>query len=224
MTLEACLGALAKMAPAAFPVWHELLEVNARAYDGFPVDSCSVAGHRMAALFGAFLSPYLTGTVLDIGCGPQPVPAYLASCPRERIAAIDPLLPPVPHPFAFAQGVTEFLPWDDRSFETVVCGTSLDHVLLLDRSLAEIRRVMKPDGRFVVWVAFVPGAKRYAPLGDGREGGERIEKVDPYHLFHFDRPWFEDELGELFACEERFHFAEPEISSFYCFRTRDPSF
>src|SRR5437764_511881 len=61
-----CCARLRRLAPRAFAVWHELLEVNAHAYEGFPIDSCSVSGHPMAEQFREFLRPYRNGAVLDI--------------------------------------------------------------------------------------------------------------------------------------------------------------
>lgn len=215
LTFEQSLLELEKLVPDAFRIWHELLTVNANAYDGFPTDSCSVEGHPMGELFRAFLRPYLEGPVLDVGCGPQPVPVYLHGYPTERIAGIDPLPPPAPHPFVFARGVTEFLPWRDRSFQCVVCATSLDHVLLLDRTLDEMKRVMRDDGCLVLWVSFVPGAKPYDPRK------KDIQKLDAYHLFHFDRPWFEEMMTKDFAPLEIVTFGRQGPSAFYSYRRKD---
>lgn len=195
-SLAGCLARLRELAPAACAAWERLLAVNADAYAGFPVDSCSVRGHPLAEKFRGFLRPYLAGAVLDIGCGPQPVPEYLAGYPTARVAGLDPL--PAPHPFVFVQGAAEFLPWADRTFDTVVVATSLDHVLLLDRALREIRRVLRPGGTFVTWVSFQPGAAAYDPYRPD------VRPVDEYHLFHFDRPWFEAAVGADFAPVEMF--------------------
>ncbi|OHB69191.1 MAG: hypothetical protein A2V70_02130 [Planctomycetes bacterium RBG_13_63_9] len=212
--LSDCLEKLDELAPHAFPIWRELLDVNADTYLDFPIHSCSVEGHPMAEMFRCFLKPYLGGAVLDVGCGPQPVPYYLLDYPVERMAGVDPLPPAAPHPFVFVHGVAEFLPWEDQTFSVVVVGTSLDHVLLLDRALGEIRRVLKPDGHLVTWVSFIPGAARYDPYSPD------VQKVDDYHLFHFDRPWFEDLLGVHFIAEEHFSFPHPEFSRFYSFLRR----
>ena len=157
---------------------------------------------------------YLRGAVLDVGCGPQPVPSYLDGYPPDRIAGIDPLPPTEGHPFSFVQTVAEFLPWDDKTFSVVVVATSLDHVLLPDRALAEFHRVLRDDGHLLVWVAHVPGAARYDPYRPD------LDKIDDYHLFHFDRPWFEELLSERFTVEEAVSFSPPENSWFYSYRPR----
>jgi ubiquinone/menaquinone biosynthesis C-methylase UbiE len=167
----------------------------------------------MAETFRNFLRRHLRGTVLDIGCGPQPIPVYLENYPHELIAGVDPILPAQPHRFTFVQTVAEFLPWPDNTFDVIVIGTSLDHVFLLDRALVEMRRVLKPTGRLVVWTSFTPGAPRYDPY-DPDAG-----KFDKYHLFHFDRTWFEETLGHYFKVEEAEIDVAGSISSFYCFRS-----
>jgi SAM-dependent methyltransferase len=205
---------LRQLAPQAFALWRQLLEVNGETYMGFPIHSCSVGGHPMATLFRFFLAPYLRGRVLDIGCGPQPVPVYLEDHPVEALYGIDPLGEADEHPFHFAKGLAELLPWVDRQFNTVVAATTLDHVLLLDKVFEEVVRVLSDDGIFVVWVSFFPGAKPYDPYQ------KSVEKVDDYHLFHFDREWFMKVIEPFFTLFEEFTFDPPETSSFLALRPR----
>ncbi len=194
--LRECLARLELLAPRAFALWREALDADAEAYEGFPVDSCSVAAHPMAERFRQFVQPHLRGRVLDVGCGPQPVPLYLAGYPADRISGLDPLSREDQHPFDFAAGVAEFLPWEDAQFDTVIAATSLDHVLLLDRALGEMARVLKPGGRCLLWVSFVAGARPYDPHADD------LAMIDPYHLFHFDGGWFFELLGKHFNVVE----------------------
>jgi SAM-dependent methyltransferase len=214
ITYEQALKEMEKIVPHAYSIWRELLEVNATSYLGFPIHSCSVKGHPMAEAFSNFLKGYIFGTVLDIGCGPQGLPSYLEGYPVDRIAGIDPLPAGQEHPFVFVQTVAEFLPWKDKTFSTVVVGTSLDHVLLLDKSLREFRRVLKDDGVIVLWIGAIPGSKKYNPYDPA------ITNVDEYHLFHFDQPWFEEVMREDFIMEECVAFSYPELSRFYAFRPR----
>ncbi|MCE9546976.1 MAG: methyltransferase domain-containing protein [Planctomycetia bacterium] len=211
MSLDECFAQLAKLAPSACPIWRELLEVNRRAYDGFPVDSCSVHHHPMADAFQCFIRPYLTGRVLDIGCGPQPVPWYLDDYPVNYIWGLDPISRREDHPFSFVSGVAEFLPWDDGQFETVIVATSLDHVLLVDRAFAEMHRVLaKPAGRLLVWASFVEQAAPYNPYGPG------CGKIDDFHLFHFDAESFREAIAPCFEVCEEFALDRPQNSHFFC--------
>lgn len=183
---------LKEKAPNAFVIWNQLLEVNQKAYTGFPVDSCSVENHPIGTVFKYYLIKYLKGRVLDIGCGPQPVPLYLSDYPIENIYGIDPISDVGDHPFCFKKGFAEFLPWQDEQFHTVIIGTSLDHVLLLDDVLKEVKRVLVPGGSLVVWTSFIENAKPYDPYA------QDIQAVDKYHLFHFNKDFFEESMGKFF--------------------------
>jgi len=52
-------------------------------------------------------------------------------------------------PVRFVEAYAERLPFADGEFDTVVCTLVLCSVEDQDRALAEIRRVLKPDGRFI---------------------------------------------------------------------------
>ena len=198
ISLEEAFERLEKVVPNAYRIWRELLDVNAVAFDGFPTDSCSVEGHQYADSFRGFLTPYLRGRVLDIGCGPQPVPCYLESYPNDQIWGVDPLSRSEDHPFHFFRGLAEFLPWQNEQFDVAVISTSMDHVLLLDQSLDEVHRVLKPGGHFVVWVTFIDGSPVYDPYHAD------VAKIDDYHLFHFDEGWFVESIERKFRIDESF--------------------
>ena len=119
--------------------------------------------------------------MLDVGCGPYAVPSYLQDYPLELLYGIDPLEPFEPHPFTFARGLAESLPFPDRVFDVVVAATSLDHAFSLDLALAEAARVIKPGGSFLVWDGFVKGSPKYDP------SNEHLVPVDQFHLFPLRR-------------------------------------
>lgn len=209
---QAGLERLRRLCPQAYAVWYPLLDVNSLAYDGLPTHSCSVAGHDIGEHFGYFVQPYLTGRVLDIGCGPQPLPNYLANYPPALISGIDPLEPVAPHPFDFVRGVAEYLPWRDGTFSAVIAATSLDHVLVPDLAFQEIVRVLAPGGTFLTWVAFVRGAAPYDPFDPN------IKPIDAYHLFHFSQEFFEGIVSKRFQIVERISYDGE--SYFYCLRRK----
>lgn len=66
----------------------------------------------------------------------------------ERAHANHPTIP-------FREGDAEQLPFDDHSFDHVVCGFGLLHLSDADQAIAEACRVLKPGGRyaFAVWRA-----------------------------------------------------------------------
>ena len=141
-------------------------------------------GHLGANYFRMFVNIHAKGRILDIGCGPLPMPEYLRDWPADQIAGMDPLAPFSGHQFPFARTFAETLPWPGASFETVVVGTSLDHFYLLDVALAEIKRVLKPEGRLLLWTGLLQETAAYDPYDTV------IDPPDAYHLFHPGKNWF----------------------------------
>ena len=184
MPLEQVFARLQQAAPENWEAYLACLDVGTRSYEGLPATSCSTEHHVQSLLFQAFLRPYLRGHVLDIGCGPQPVPSYLAGYPHERIVGIDPISSAENHPFTFVSGVGEHLPFEDAAFDVAVSGTTLDHYYLLDRGLSEAARVLRPGGHFVAWITEFAGAPAYDPYAGP------VPPYDAEHMYHIDRAWF----------------------------------
>lgn len=179
-------------------LWARQQHANERNYAGFPLHSCSVIGHRGASAFRQFIlqRANIEERVLDIGCGPQPVPSYLEGWPLSLVHGIDPL-PPTngPHPFTFVQGRAEQLPWADGYFTTVVAATSLDHVVDPAQVLREARRVLRPGGRLFIWCTLWAGADPYDPESPPSS------LADDCHAYHLG-DWFLRELERSFTVVE----------------------
>jgi SAM-dependent methyltransferase len=173
-----------RLAPINWEKYQRCLHAGAASYEKLPSDSCSTEKHPQAKLFKAFLRPYLRGHILDIGCGPQPIPSYLAGYPLGLIHGIDPISEASKHPFDFVAGFGEFLPWADNSFDTVISGTTLDHYYLVDRGMREAFRVLRKGGHFVAWITEFADAPRYDPYE------ESVNPYDSEHMFHISRNWF----------------------------------
>lgn len=186
--------------PTAFPIWKKAFDAGALEYGRGLATSLSIEGNPGAEAFRKFLSLYAHGHVLDIGCGPQDFPSYFAGLAIERLAGIDPLPRQKEPRFEFAQGFAEWLPWPSEEFDTITVATSLDHVVSLDMTLEEVRRVLRPGGSLVLWVSFVQGAQPYDPLDPG------LKPIDAFHLFHFDRDWFLKLMDKYFTLREEFAF------------------
>jgi SAM-dependent methyltransferase len=202
---------LSAMFPHVYPAWAKLFE-NARVeYESRPVTSLSVQGNPGSSAFAKFALLYAHGSVLDVGCGPQGLPVYLAGLRVDRIVGVDPLPGSDARDFEFFQSYGEFLPWPDGEFDVVISATSLDHAISLDMTLREIKRVLRPGGYFLTWVGFVPGASPYDP------NDPETKPIDEYHLFHFDRSWFLDLLLKFFHLEEEFRL--DNHSHFFAFST-----
>lgn len=123
--------------------------------------------------------------VLEVGAGNGPV--YEIDRADARVG-IDPLSnhsDTLPHVTTrdgnlVVTGVGERLPFGDGTFDVVICNNVLDHVQSVDRTLAEIRRVMASDGRFVLRV------NAFETLNSLPEFARRVlDVVDRPHPHHF---------------------------------------
>jgi SAM-dependent methyltransferase len=126
-------------------------------------DPGSVAAPERGAAraFGRFID--VTGkTVLDVGSGTDYFPAYMHGHSASQYVAVDPL--PVEQAVSFTrlQAWAELLPFASASFDVLLCGTSLDHVVDLESALGEMSRVLRPGGTLYLWTALYVDAKWFA--------------------------------------------------------------
>jgi demethylmenaquinone methyltransferase/2-methoxy-6-polyprenyl-1,4-benzoquinol methylase len=66
--------------------------------------------------------------------------------------------------YAFVQGDAERLPIPDASFDAACVGFGIRNVSSLDQALAEVARVLRPEGRFVVLEFTTPPGRLLRPL------------------------------------------------------------
>ena len=96
--------------------------------------------------------------VLDLGCAG----GFMAEALAQRgacVTGIDPAAEAINAARAHARkgdlrigydvGVGEALPYDDASFDAVVCVDVLEHVADLNKVLAEVARILRPGGLFL---------------------------------------------------------------------------
>ncbi|MDU8910613.1 bifunctional 2-polyprenyl-6-hydroxyphenol methylase/3-demethylubiquinol 3-O-methyltransferase UbiG [Aestuariicoccus sp. MJ-SS9] len=96
--------------------------------------------------------------VLDLGCAGGFMAEALAAR-GAQVTGIDPAADAIAAARAHAAqgglkiaydvGVGEELPYDNSSFDAVVCVDVLEHVRDLDQVMAEVARVLKPGGQFL---------------------------------------------------------------------------
>lgn len=103
-----------------------------------------------------------TGRLLDVGCGLGTQVARLAlrGWDAHGIDASDQMLrlgqfrfPIVHKKVRLARGIAESLPFRSGSFDVVMCQGAMDHFADKERFVAEVERVLKPGGHFVVALA-----------------------------------------------------------------------
>lgn len=116
--------------------------------------SLSLPDRPWVVHFREFLERNIFGQkILDVGCGVMDMPGYLKfdNAVGLELIGLDPI---DDNSFNGLQlvAVSEYIPLPDGSVDTAVFATSLDHVCNIQRSLMEVRRILHPEGRVVVWM------------------------------------------------------------------------
>mgnify|MGYP001627193551 CR=1 FL=1 len=100
------------------------------------------------------LAGYLSGDLLDVGCGRKP---YRELFKVKSYLGLDIENPGHSHENedvdVFYDGHT--FPFAQNSFDSVLCNQVLEHVFNPDEFLSEIHRCLKPGGQFLLTVPFV---------------------------------------------------------------------
>lgn len=148
-------GGSPRLMPCGVPVprwheWEEKQELGLQEYEELEASGSQDAVDRTAAAFGAFCA--LKGTILDVGCGITASPEYAIRPSESLYIGVDPLPGASERTFEFVEAVGEQLPFRAATFDVAVSATSLDHVAAPELVLAEVRRVLKPSGRFALWI------------------------------------------------------------------------
>ena len=87
----------------------------------------------------------------------------------------------------FLEGDARHLPLDDASVDTVVSFETIEHLYEHDQFLAEVRRVLRPGGRFII---SSPERDIYSPSGSS---------ANPYHVRELTTAEFSALLRDSFA-------------------------
>src|SRR5450759_987052 len=189
---------------AKWPLWEKLQANFVAAATAVPEHSLSVTARPDADAFAEFCD--FAGTVLDVGCGTQELPTYadVKSC---RFIGIDPLAGAPERSFEFVQGLGEFLPFRSDCFDQVLFATSLDHMLVPRRALAEARRVLRPGGAVNICFGEVD-----RPVGGGLLGHARSRAaglVNRIRTGKPEEPAYMMALAQPPGAVDKFHVEHP---------------
>lgn len=146
---------LRKKAEKQWVLWKVLNNNGQLSYILLKEGSLSLPDREDVQRFRDFLELHMRrGNLLDIGCGPLPIPGYLMfkNSHGVRLIGLDPI-GDIEFRGTKVIGTSEYLPWQDGSIDTIVFATSLDHVCLLEATIDECHRVLAPDGRVIVWMS-----------------------------------------------------------------------
>jgi ubiquinone/menaquinone biosynthesis C-methylase UbiE len=106
--------------------------------------------------------PAKQGKVLDVACGPGLYTRRLArDLPEGLTIGFDvskPMLRQATRkssglPVAFVRGDAHELPYSDATFDSVICLAALYLIPQPHQVIAEMARVLKPDGRILIWTS-----------------------------------------------------------------------
>ena len=93
--------------------------------------------------------------VLEVGTGEGQVARAIAAVHGSSVVGIDPTVNQIDEAIRRGGGPeyqlagAESLPFDDASFDAVVCCLVFEHIDAADEALSEVARVLRPGGRFV---------------------------------------------------------------------------
>lgn len=138
-----------------------------------------------------------SGRILDVGCGNGNLFTLLPDGKYELHGVdfsenmIDEAKMNCKTQATFSVADAESLPFDDDSFDMIVCNASFHHYTRPDDVLKEMRRVLKPSGKLLIGDPYVPGIAR--PLINVLI---KFSEKGDYHFYGFD------EMQELFLKNE----------------------
>ncbi len=162
--------------------WERLQHNGEVSYEADPEHNLGVGEREDVARFSRFSR--LSGDVLDVGCGPQPWPAYFdAHAEGTRFWGVDPLVGEREGGYERFRALAEHLPFADDGFDVVLFAGTLDHFVDPSCALAEAVRVLRPGGAISVY------------LGHKREGAPKPA---------VSHDWYEA-LEVPAGAEDRFH-------------------
>ena len=100
------------------------------------------------------IAPNITGNVLDFGCGSKPYESLFVNA--NSYVGVDIEVSGHNHKDSkvdyFYDG--KILPFNDAIFDAIVCFEVFEHVFNIEEVLAEIHRVLKPNGQLLISIPF----------------------------------------------------------------------
>lgn len=129
--------------------------------------------------------------ILEVGCGPA---AAIHSLRQARLrVGIDPLASELRHFYRNStnqiQGIGEYLPFKDETFDVVLCINVLDHVQNPFAVLKEMQRCLKRGGTLVLWL------QTFYTLRTIRKALSLVDAPHPHHFSDSDVFFMLQEIG-----------------------------
>jgi ubiquinone/menaquinone biosynthesis C-methylase UbiE len=163
------------------------------------------------------------GTVLEVATGTGLVALKIASA-ADQVHAIDisPQMIDVAKKkaeekridnVAFSVEDAYALPFDDGIFDTVICNNALHNMKHPEDALSEIRRVLKPDGRFI---AIIAGVGESLKFKIALTISTLVGQLPVFHKLNLDEfSDFIDKSGFAVVTKERLKHPEDSMALLY---------
>jgi ubiquinone/menaquinone biosynthesis C-methylase UbiE len=104
-----------------------------------------------AGMISGMIGNDLEGRILDVGCGTGIISRMY---PAKDITGMDISEGMLRyHPGKCLKGSADDIPFEDSSFDAVIGRSILHHLSDAEKALREMRRVLKPGGKLVLWEA-----------------------------------------------------------------------
>lgn len=159
--------------------------------------------------------------IMDLACGrgvdafqlalKGPITFGLEPSDKMLKKALEWIEPGKSPPVLFIRALAENIPFPDQSLDKLVCKGAIDHFFNLERSLKEMTRTLKPNGRLIISVANFESlscklAKIYDWLYEKRNGKKRTDQpsyLPPSdHNYKFDHQFLVRVLEKNFEIEK----------------------
>jgi len=99
--------------------------------------------------------------ILDIGCGPLPSALVFTNCNIYGLDHLIDIYRQIGYPidefndrYHFIQAKSEVIPFESNFFDAVISANAIDHVDDINKTSQEIKRVLKPKGKFRMHVHY----------------------------------------------------------------------
>jgi SAM-dependent methyltransferase len=159
--------------------------------------------------------------VLDIGTGEGQVARRLHQANGSRVVGLDPTAGQLTEgrrrgpEISYVQAGASALPFGEASFDAAVACLVFEHIDDLDEALAEVARVLRPDGRFLLFLNHpllqTPGSgwiddqildppEQYWRIGPYLSEGSTLEQVEAGVFIRFVHRPLSRYLNTMVAC------------------------
>ena len=147
------------------------------------------------------------GRVLEVGCEAGYVCRYLSNTIKSDIFGLDPCFPALldfktkgdfpDERVCICSSIAQEICFQSGTFDAVICTEVLEHTPGIDGIFAEISRVLKNEGIFILTLPYERLRKKLYPII--KHFGINTDVEKEVNLFNYEREVIEEKLGLTFS-------------------------